>query len=154
MARFYGFDYNVSGEGEGEKEEKEEGQRSISFLPLQQQQQQHPPNDFQPATRNNWLTSPFSHNHLRITRIIRSCRLLGLEAEACAFHNAVAKAAAHPQFARSRMYWQRAAERPLYLAPEDDEVDDEGARGRGFLRRFEEERERERQRRQDILESE
>lgn len=32
----------------------------------------------------NWLT-PNNHNHLRITRILRCLRLLGLEAEAAAF---------------------------------------------------------------------
>ncbi len=33
----------------------------------------------------NWLT-PLNHNHLRITRILRSLRLLGLEAESQAFY--------------------------------------------------------------------
>ncbi|KAI4201309.1 MAG: hypothetical protein LQ350_003347 [Teloschistes chrysophthalmus] len=125
MARFYGFDYVVPRGGDDGLPEAQ-----ISFLPLQ-----HRP-DFEAATAN-WLTSHFNHNHLRITRIIRSCRLLGLEAEALAFYDAVAKAAAHPSFKKSRMYWSRAAERSLYLAPED-EVDE--GRGQGFLYRFEEER--------------
>ncbi len=37
----------------------------------------------------NWLT-PSNHNHLRITRILKSLRLLGLEAEAIAFFECLA----------------------------------------------------------------
>ncbi|KAI4096825.1 MAG: hypothetical protein L6R37_006901 [Teloschistes peruensis] len=125
MARFYGFDYVVRG-GDGIAEVM------ITFEP-------QPQPDFEAATRN-WLTTPFSHNHLRITRIIRCCRLLGLEAEAEAFHDAITKAAQHPQFARSRMYWRRAAERPLYLAPEDEEDEEDEEKWTGFLYRFEEAR--------------
>jgi len=36
----------------------------------------------------NWL-SPYNHNHLRITRILKCLRALGLEAEARAFFNAL-----------------------------------------------------------------
>jgi Opioid growth factor receptor (OGFr) conserved region len=36
----------------------------------------------------NWL-NPGNHNHLRITRIIRSTRLLGLESESAAFFEAL-----------------------------------------------------------------
>jgi Opioid growth factor receptor (OGFr) conserved region len=37
----------------------------------------------------NWI-SPSNHNHLRITRILKSLRLLGLEAEAAAFFDCLA----------------------------------------------------------------
>ena len=37
----------------------------------------------------HWLT-PGNHNHLRITRIIKCLRLLGLEAEAQAFYEYLA----------------------------------------------------------------
>jgi hypothetical protein len=37
----------------------------------------------------NWIT-PSNHNHLRITRILKSLRLLGLEAEATAFFDCLA----------------------------------------------------------------
>ena len=37
----------------------------------------------------NWLT-PSNHNHLRITRILKSLLLLGLEAEATAFFTCLA----------------------------------------------------------------
>ncbi len=63
ILRFYGF------------EEKREGIEQGS--------------DF--ATRSsNWL-SPSNHNHLRITRILTSIRLLGLEAEAQAFYTCLAR---------------------------------------------------------------
>ena len=37
----------------------------------------------------NWII-PYNHNHLRITRILKSLRLLGLEAEAAAFFECLA----------------------------------------------------------------
>ncbi|KAL8819503.1 MAG: hypothetical protein Q9223_002067 [Gallowayella weberi] len=90
-----------------------------------------------PSASRNWLTR-FDHNHLRITRIIRSCRVLGLEMEALAFHAALGRVAEQKNGVlspKTLMFWRRAAERPLYLAPEDEE--DEG-RGKDWLYRFEE----------------
>lgn len=83
----------------------------------------------------NWVKS-FNHNHLRITRILRSLRVLGLEAEAEAFFEAlkVVCECGGKISARSLLFWTRAAERPLFIAPEDEE--DEG-RGAGFLYEFE-----------------
>ncbi|GAA0647943.1 opioid growth factor receptor-related protein [Brevundimonas lenta] len=62
------------------------------------------------ATTHDWLM-PNDHNHLRITRIIRSLRLLRGEAEADAFRDAIlARVAATraPVSARSRGYWETA----------------------------------------------
>ncbi|KAL8800236.1 MAG: hypothetical protein Q9182_005319 [Xanthomendoza sp. 2 TL-2023] len=90
-----------------------------------------------PSASRNWLTR-FDHNHLRITRIIRSCRVLGLETEALTFHSALRRVAEQNQGVlspKTLMFWRRAAERPLYLAPEDEE--DEGG-GKEWLYRFEE----------------
>ncbi|KAG7004727.1 hypothetical protein G7Y79_00023g053110 [Physcia stellaris] len=88
------------------------------------------------ARARNWVTR-FNHNHLRITRIIRSLRVLGLNKEAKAFFDAVKNV--HDETGRisdrSLMFWTRAMERPLYLAPEDEE--DEGM-GKDFLYEFEE----------------
>lgn len=84
----------------------------------------------------NWVKR-FDHNHLRITRIIRSCRVLGLEDEARAFHTALSRVAEGKQGVvsqKSLMFWQRAAERPLYLAPEDE---DDTGHGKDFLYQFE-----------------
>ena len=44
----------------------------------------------------SWLT-PGNHNHLRITRIIRSTRLLGLDSESAAFFEALKALYATPQ---------------------------------------------------------
>ncbi len=64
---------------------------------------------FYRATRD-WLR-PHDHNHLRITRIIRSLRLLRGDAEAEAFKAAIlsiVEATGAPVSARSRGYWQTA----------------------------------------------
>ena len=63
----------------------------------------------------NWLT-PSNHNHLRITRILKSLRLLGLEAEAIAFFDYLAdiyrleSAKATPRISEETFtFWQAAA---------------------------------------------
>ena len=63
----------------------------------------------------NWLT-PANDNHLRITRILKSLRLLGLEAEAAAFFECLANiyrlesAKATPRISEETFtYWQAAA---------------------------------------------
>ncbi|KAI9801501.1 MAG: hypothetical protein M1833_002733 [Piccolia ochrophora] len=82
----------------------------------------------------------FGHNHLRITRVIRSLRILGLEKEAEAFFQALLKIARRELSVsdRSIMYWTRAAERPLHIAPEEDHESWDA--GEDFLREFEERR--------------
>lgn len=89
---------------------------------------------------HNWVKR-FTHNHLRITRIIRSLRVLGLEAEAREFFRAVRNVydITGKIGAGSLMHWTRAMERPLYLAPEDDE---DGGNGKDFLYEFEAEKDR------------
>ncbi|KAL8851925.1 MAG: hypothetical protein Q9221_003136 [Calogaya cf. arnoldii] len=79
------------------------------------------------SVSRHWITR-FDHNHLRITRIIRSCRVLGLEAEAEAFYEALLDIAGGRRGVFSKktlMFWRRAAERPLNLAPEDESEDPE-----------------------------
>jgi hypothetical protein len=82
-----------------------------------------------------------NHNHMRITRIIRSLRVLGLEKEAKSFWamlQDVNNLAERDRIGESSlMFWRRAAERPLYLAPEDEEDD---GHGRDFLYEFEREK--------------
>lgn len=78
--------------------------------------------NFSRASRN-WVTR-FNHNHLRITRIIRSLRVLGLEEEAIAFFSALKNVQASSNISsKSLIFWTKAAERPLYIAPEDEEDD-------------------------------
>jgi len=86
---------------------------------------------------NNWNTR-FDHNHLRITRIIRCLRVLGLEAEAQAFRSALEESTTNVS-PRSREFWRRAAERVLNLRPDMEGVDDKDtAIGPTFLREYEE----------------
>lgn len=85
--------------------------------------------DFQRKARF-WLCR-FNHNHLRITRIIRCLRVLGLEQEAQEFHKALVKAATSGPGDRvlvglnTLKFWKRAAMRPLEVEPADEEFDDE-----------------------------
>jgi hypothetical protein len=64
-----------------------------------------------PKRAANWL-SPGNHNHLRITRILRSLRLLGLNEHAQAFFGAlqeVYKERPSCITATTFDYWKRAA---------------------------------------------
>ncbi|MCJ1386740.1 hypothetical protein MMC17_009866 [Xylographa soralifera] len=119
--------------------------RMLGFYGFELQETEHGPEitrgpDFASASKN-WVTR-FDHNHLRITRIIRSLRVLGLEQEARAFFTAlqaVYKSSAGRISQKSMMFWTRAAERPLYLAPEDDRDEGEGL---DFLYEYEEKKTR------------
>jgi hypothetical protein len=75
----------------------------------------------------NWVTR-FDHNHLRMTRILRSLRVLGLESEAAALHNFLStdEKVTNSVSPRSQMYWRRAAERDLHLPPDEEDEDAEG----------------------------
>ena len=82
---------------------------------------------FDEAARN-WVKR-VNHNHLRITRILRSVRILGLEMEAEALWRALDELCDEKELIskKSRTFWTRAAKRPLYLAPEDEEDEGQGA---------------------------
>ncbi|KAI4164517.1 MAG: hypothetical protein LQ342_001830 [Letrouitia transgressa] len=86
----------------------------------------------------NWVKRT-DHNHLRITRIIRSCRVLGLENEAAAFYEALRNVIQKTGriSVLSQKYWARAAKRPLAFPPEE-EVD--VGMGAKFLYEFDEAR--------------
>ena len=76
--------------------------------------------NYSEASRN-WVRR-FNHNHLRITRILRSLRVLGLEKEAQEFFKALKRVYEGGKIGqKSLMFWTRAIERPLYLAPEDED---------------------------------
>lgn len=79
----------------------------------------------------------FNHNHLRITRMIRSLRVLGCEEAAEEFYQALLRIGKDFRGLigeRSFVFWERAAKRPLYVAPEDER---EGGK-EGFLWEYEE----------------
>jgi hypothetical protein len=64
------------------------------------------------ARSSNWL-SPGNHNHLRLTRILRSIRVLGLVAESDALFHALSEIyRANPNRISQRTYqfWENAAE--------------------------------------------
>ncbi|KAF2492050.1 hypothetical protein BU16DRAFT_529430 [Lophium mytilinum] len=71
----------------------------------------------------NWVTR-FDHNHLRITRVLRSLRVLGLQEECDVYFSMLVTV--YEQYGRinerSLIYWKRAVERPLWIAPDDDKV--------------------------------
>ncbi|KAF2845925.1 hypothetical protein T440DRAFT_502103 [Plenodomus tracheiphilus IPT5] len=74
---------------------------------------------------SNWCVR-FDHNHLRITRILRCLRVLGLQTECDAFYKALQQVFDDPAVSigdRSMMYWTRAVQRPLFLAPDDDDCE-------------------------------
>lgn len=89
-----------------------------------------------------WVTR-FNHNHLRITRIIRCLRVLGLEQHAAAFFLILQNVCRRdwrrigPIGGRTREFWTKAATLPLYLVPDDRIQDNPGSSG-GFLWDFEE----------------
>lgn len=73
----------------------------------------------------SWVT-PFNHNHLRMTRIIRSLRVLGCPAEAEAFYRAlrdVAERTGGRISERSLGFWERAARGGLNVPPDDERGD-------------------------------
>lgn len=116
MLAFYGFEI---------QEAEEEGDRGDDVKVVKA-------SNFEKQARN-WMRR-FNHNHLRITRIIRSLRVLGLEDYAQAFYDALqADEITRVVSGSSQMYWRRAMERPLYLAPSDEE----GAEGLKWLRQLE-----------------
>jgi hypothetical protein len=75
----------------------------------------------------NWVTR-FDHNHLRMTRILRSLRVLGLGDEAAALYGFLLtdEEVTETVSPRSQMYWRRAAERDLHLPPDEEDEDAEG----------------------------
>ena len=121
MLRFYGFQFaTVTASGNGAQELQVVNGSNY------------------PEASRNWVRR-FNHNHLRITRILRSLRVLGLENEALELFKALKRVYEGGKIGqKSMMFWTRAIERPLYLAPEDE--DDEG--GCQFLYEFESGKER------------
>jgi hypothetical protein len=64
---------------------------------------------------NDWL-QPGNHNHLRLTRIIRSLRYLGLESEAQALYHRLGEIYTREPgkiTATTFWYWRRAANKPV-----------------------------------------
>ena len=105
MLAFYGFECSENSEGYYVS-------RTLSFK----------------KAATTWVRR-FDHNHLRITRILRSLRILGLAMEAEALWRALEEVCEEKGVIgqKSRIFWTRAVKRPLRLAPEDEENEDQGA---------------------------
>lgn len=79
----------------------------------------------------NWV-HVFDHNHLRLTRILRSLRVLGLQAECDALFAALEEVYDSSRISdRTMNYWRRAVRRALYIAPDDERI--------GWLKMWEDE---------------
>ncbi|KAJ4288568.1 hypothetical protein N0V90_011805 [Kalmusia sp. IMI 367209] len=75
--------------------------------------------NFEQAAKN-WAVR-MDHNHLRITRILRCLRVLGLQKQCEAFYNALKDVYNDPKYKigeRSMMFWERAVRQPLHIAPD------------------------------------
>ncbi|KAM0716743.1 hypothetical protein Q7P37_008188 [Cladosporium fusiforme] len=111
MLAFYGLQFTQSQSDAEGTEPVEEVTRAPNFA----------------SNSTNWITR-FNHNHLRMTRILRSLRVLGLHLDAAALHRFLTtdEAVTGVVSSRSQMYWRRAAERALHLPPDEDDDDAEG----------------------------
>lgn len=72
----------------------------------------------------NWAIR-FDHNHLRMTRILRSLRVLGLQEECDAFYAALKEVFNDPAIyinERSMSFWRKAVRNPLWIAPDGERV--------------------------------
>ena len=126
MLHFYGFEPSSSS---SQRQQAGEPNPNLNLVEIVRGA------NYDRASRN-WVKR-FDHNHLRMTRIIRSLRVLGLETHARCLFRALVSVYDHGRSgisARSVIFWTRAAERPLYLAPEDER--DQG-QGKVFLYEYE-----------------
>ncbi|EIM83871.1 uncharacterized protein STEHIDRAFT_100890 [Stereum hirsutum FP-91666 SS1] len=129
MMAFYGFGIEEKKKKVAKSEDGDSGKGRTAVLTRLP--------EFEERAGDSWLTR-FDHNHLRITRIIRSLRVLGLETEAKAFYEAlvdVVKERPGRVSGTSVMYWGRAMERPLNVKPDEDRVEEKA--GPLFLREYE-----------------
>ncbi|KAI8951252.1 hypothetical protein F4801DRAFT_545511 [Xylaria longipes] len=104
MLAFYGFD----------AEDKEGPDSRLTVTPNE---------DCEPGF-SRWVAR-IDHNHLRITRIIRSLRILGLEGAARDFYDALIEVykIRGTIGSSSIAFWKRALQKPLRYAPDGTEVD-------------------------------
>ena len=78
--------------------------------------------DYEKAFRN-WVMG-FDHNHLRITRILRCLRVLGLQDECDAFYRILKRVYNSTEriSARSMQYWRIAVRGPIWESPDGEIV--------------------------------
>lgn len=109
MLEFYGFSLSTS-ESDGAEKQIVPGQ------------------NFNEQSKYSWRR-PMDHNHLRLTRIIRCLRVLSCEKEAQALYHALLEYDTSDVVrSSSKMFWWRAAGRPLWLPPDEPDDDADGVR--------------------------
>lgn len=93
--------------------------RMVEFYGFQFEGQQIVQSPAFASISRNWL-NPGNHNHLRVTRMLRSMRVLGLEGEAESFWNMLQQLYEREQAAGRRTitdetfaFWKRAATEPI-----------------------------------------
>lgn len=91
-----------------------------------------------PAASKNWAVNMRSdHNHLRMTRVIRSLRILGCGEEARALFEALRECAREGLVGGgSLMFWERAVGRRLSVPPQVGEGKEAGFEGEAWLDRW------------------
>jgi hypothetical protein len=75
-----------------------------------------------PTASRNWAVR-MDHNHLRISRILRCLRVLGLQKECAAYYSALQDVYNDPEIRigeRSMEYWTKAAKQELWIAPDGE----------------------------------
>jgi hypothetical protein len=145
MLEFYGFEYASQSEDTGENEVTQADDKSKDTAASSEHDATQATKSRESAIDNsavslgtsvvraphwrnsfrNWAVR-FDHNHLRITRILRCLRVLGLQKECDAFFEALKNVFDDPSInisERTMTYWTRAVTRPLYIAPDDDEIE-------------------------------
>ena len=109
MLEYYGFTFSTSDSDGGDGK----------IVPAQH---------FSEKSKFSWRRS-MDHNHLRLTRIIRCLRVLSCEEAAQALYGALVENDTCNVVSRSsKMFWGRAAHRPLWLPPDEPDDDAEGIR--------------------------
>ncbi|KAI1332470.1 opioid growth factor receptor conserved domain-containing protein [Xylariaceae sp. FL0255] len=114
ILKFYGFEvdewsWNIDDTG---RPHLTDGAISIRDRDVFAQQQAH------------WLRR-LNHNHLRMSRIIRCLRLIGLEDVALGFYDAISEIYSQlgSPDSRSPQFWRAAMRQPLHIAPNGRETE-------------------------------
>jgi hypothetical protein len=121
-------------EEESSKEQETNAQQSSTDVQEPEAQENHKPSsglpsDFIvlrashfPTASRNWAVR-MDHNHLRISRILRCLRVLGLQKECEAYYSALQDVYNDPEIRigeRSMEYWTKAAKQELWIAPDGE----------------------------------
>ncbi|KAF2642165.1 hypothetical protein P280DRAFT_397427 [Massarina eburnea CBS 473.64] len=140
MINFYGFTISPYPEGDSAKDRKQKTRQykivnppttagssatqpfTLPPLPVMGYYVVRGPN-WKTASRN-WCTH-IDHNHLRITRILRSLRIFGIQNQSEALYDALKRAYRDPKTKigkNSMMFWRRAVRNELHIGPGGERI--------------------------------